>query len=1157
MIDDRAHAPGSRGDAEGPAGDLVTLDGERYLRIAGYDRMPPFFMTLPSESDIWLFITSNGGITAGRRDPDRSLFPYETVDKLYDAHHHTGPFTWVRILGGDRGDVLWRPFSRPPHARIERNLYKNTTGNRLVFEEIDHDLGLAFRYRWTSSDDVGLVRTSWLTNTGASRARVHLLDGLRNVLPFGAPLALTQGSSCLVDAYKRTDYDPATRLALYSLTARIVDRPEAAEQLRANAIWLRGLDSARVSVAIDALDTFRRGREPESPLELRGRRGNYIVSSPLTLERGDCATWHIVADVGLSHVDLAALQQRLCSGGASAIDIQRSLDHAGRRLLARVASADGMQLTAGEEISVHHFTNVLFNVMRGGVFDRGYELPAADFRRFLHLRNRGVAERHLPALDALPETCNVREIATLAERAGDADLTRLSLEYLPLTFGRRHGDPSRPWNRFSIRVTNDDSTHALHYEGNWRDIFQNWEALCFSFPGFLPSVVATFVNASTIDGFNPYRISRDGIDWEVVDPDDPWSHIGYWGDHQIAYLLRLLEALERTDPARLRTLLEERIFSYAAVPYRLAPYEDVVRDPHATITFDAEAAQRIARQVERMGTDARLLLDESGDIYHATLLEKLLVPALSKLSNFIPDGGIWMNTQRPEWNDANNALVGNGVSVVTLCYLRRYLRFLVGLLDESRHRSTSLSAEVASWLRSVGAALESEAELLRRDVTDVDRRRLMDRLGESFSSYRAQVYAHGFSSRTEVAIADVVSLAERALAFLERAIAANRRADGLYHSYKLLRLENDSAALEDLYEMLEGQVAALACGAVSASETIEVVECLFSSPLYRRDQKSFLLYPERRLPAFIDRNVVPESHAERIGLVADLLRAGEGSIVARDAGGVVRFHGDLANAADLRATLERLERHPAWAERVRRDRDRVLECFEEVFRHHAYTGRSGTMYAYEGLGCIYWHMTAKLLLAIQEIAIDAIDAGESDAITQKLASAYRRVRSGFGFTKTPAEYGAFPTDPYSHTPPDGGAQQPGMTGQVKEEILVRFGELGVRVEAGIVRFRPALLAEEEFLRAPGVFRVVDVNGDARSIEVAEGMLAFTFCQVPVLYEIGATGRRVIAHLRDGTSVEIPSDRLDERLSTSLLERRGDLSLIHVSVARDALVLQHR
>ncbi len=46
----------------------------------------------------------------------------------------------------------------------------------------------------------------------------------------------------------------------------------------------------------------------------------------------------------------------------------------------------------------------------------------------------------------------------------------------------------------------------------------------------------------------------------------------------------------------------------------------------------------------------------------------------------MPDGGIWMNTQRPEWNDANNALVGRGLSVVTLAYLRRYLAFVRTML---------------------------------------------------------------------------------------------------------------------------------------------------------------------------------------------------------------------------------------------------------------------------------------------------------------------------------------------------------------------------------------------------------------------------------------------------------------------------------------------
>jgi hypothetical protein len=76
-----------------------------------------------------------------------------------------------------------------------------------------------------------------------------------------------------------------------------------------------------------------------------------------------------------------------------------------------------------------------------------------------------------------------------------------------------------------------------------------------------------------------------------------------------------------------------------------------------------------------------------------------------------------------------------------------------------------------------------------------------------------------------------------------------------------------------------------------------------------------------------------------------------------------------------------------------------------------------------------------LLLAVQEIFWadrESTSAGNS-AISHKLRETYYRVREGLGFNKSPLHYGAFPTDPYSHTPGHSGAQQPGMTGQVKED----------------------------------------------------------------------------------------------------------------------------
>ena len=115
---------------------------------------------------------------------------------------------------------------------------------------------------------------------------------------------------------------------------------------------------------------------------------------------------------------------------------------------------------------------------------------------------------------------------------------------------------------------------------------------------------------------------------------------------------------------------------------------------------------------------------------------------------------------------------------------------------------------------------------------------------------------------------------------------------------------------------------------------------------------------------------------------------------------------------------------------------------------------------------------------------------------------YFRVRAGIGYEKTVAEYGAFPTDPYSHTPGRGGAKQPGMTGQVKEEILTRRGELGIRVENGTVGFRPTLLkAERVHATSPTQFAYFDVAGRSRSLALPPGSLAFTLCQVPVVYEL--------------------------------------------------------
>jgi hypothetical protein len=554
-----------------------------------------------------------------------------------------------------------------------------------------------------------------------------------------------------------------------------------------------------------------------------------------------------------------------------------------------------------------------------------------------------------------------------------------------------------------------------------------------------------------------------------------------------------------------------------------------------------------------MGADGKLVLDADGNPYLVNLLEKLLVPLLSKLGNLVLDGGIWLNTQRPEWNDANNALVGHGISVVTLCYMRRYLRFLQELLA-GQQGTVELSAEVSRWLSDTAAALADIRPWLGHGPVSARQRwEALQKLGQAASRYRQSVYAGtSFTGKVQQPLALVHELLAHALAAIDHSIRTNRREDGMYHAYNVLDLGAGEARVDRLYLMLEGQVAVLSSGAIDPGEAASLVESLFTSDLYRPDQRSFMLYPDRQLPGFLEKNRIPEAGVRSIPLLQQMLDAGDGRIASRDSSGCCRFSADLTSVRELDARLDSLAKD--YGKAIDAARGPLRELYEAVFKHREFTGRSGTMFGFEGLGCIYWHMVSKLLLAIQENFNTALQGGAPDPVCRHLSSLYYRVRDGIGFNKTPDEYGAFPADPYSHTPRHGGARQPGMTGQVKEEVLSRFGELGLQVQDGMVSFQPSLLRECEFGAETRPFRFLDVDGKWQELQVPARGLAFTWCQVPVVYRLVDRGRPAMTVVReDGTSQALPTLSLPEDLSNEIFRRSGRVRQLSLDLPRDVLL----
>ena len=1115
-------------------GEIVEIGGERYFKITNSNAMAPFLMSLVSGSDQWMFASSTGALTAGRRNADNALFPYYTDDKIHDSVDLTGAKTIIRVTMGERTG-LWEPLSPRfdgPY-RVVRSLYKSVYGNKLILEEINHDLGLAYTSAWMMSDRFGFVRRASLCNLGHEPVVVSVLDGIQNILPSGLSQRFQMEYSTLADGYKESELHRPTGLGLFRLSSIPADQPRPRESLRATAVWCEGITAERHLLCAAQLDRFRHGEMLEDEFLVRGRRGAYFVQTTLTLSSRQKQEWSLVADVSLDAADVAETVALLSSGGDLRGQIDHDIAEGTENLMRIVGEAGGLQKTRDERNVWRHYSNTLFNVMRGGLPDCGYQIPRDDFAAFLSAANRPLAEKHAGFLVSLPQSVHRDVLLQQARGQGDADLERLAYEYLPLTFSRRHGDPSRPWNIFTIDVKGLHGERVLNYQGNWRDIFQNWEALAHSFPGFAESMIFKFLDASTVDGYNPYRITRDGFDWEVLDPHDTWSYIGYWGDHQVAYLLRLLEVTAKFSPQALPDLLSRRVFTFANVPYRIKSYEDILKDPHATIDFDLALDHEIRARAALMGSDGKVLLDRDGVPYRVDLAEKLIVCILARLFNFVPGAGLWMNTQRPEWNDANNALVGNGVSMVTLCYLRRFLVFTRNLFSQAGVPSVELSGAVATAFASVTCVLRAHAPMLTGEISDASRRTILDGLGRAGSDYRADVYANGLSGAEAVPVSALTDLCDLAIRYIDHSIRSNKRTDGLYHAYNLLEFREDGIAVRRLQEMLEGQVAVLSSGALSPSEAADLLDALRVSKLYREDQNSYLLYPDKTLPGFFDKNNIPaDGLAECPSLVA-MITNGDKRIVIKDVNGVAHFNSAFYNVSVLEQALTPLD---LGEDEVAR----IMALYETVFHHRSFTGRSGSFYKYEGLGCIYWHMVSKLLLSVGEMMEQTTNAAE----LERLRTRYLDIRDGLGVHKSPAVYGAVPLDPYSHTPGFAGVQQPGMTGQVKEDIISRIGEMGAAFENGCIRFSGDMIKRDEILTEPARFDYFDVDGAKRNLELAAGCLAFTICQVPVVMHAGGDHEIEITS-PDGFRRLHAGLRLDAETSKAIFKRNGAVRRLDV------------
>ena len=104
-----------------------------------------------------------------------------------------------------------------------------------------------------------------------------------------------------------------------------------------------------------------------------------------------------------------------------------------------------------------------------------------------------------------------------------------------------------------------------------------------------------------------------------------------------------------------------------------------------------------------------------------------------------------------------------------------------------------------------------------------------------------------------------------------------------------------------------------------------------------------------------------------------------------------------------------------------------------------------------------------------------------------------------------------------------------------------------------MRFDPGLLRAEEFVAEPTSFRFLGVDNEWQELALPARSLAFTWCQVPVIYQLdegAAPGLTV--HYRSGESLPSAELRLPPDLTGEISLRSGLVTRLELSIPQGLL-----
>lgn len=673
------------------------LDGKAYI-LEDYHRLPPFSSFLPGLAGIkgipmWVYYTNRGqGVNSfGIHHKNNAIMEFNPANTAYENTAIKGFRTFIRKEG-----TVYEPFfSSMTKAKRKFSIQQNS----FEIEEIEKEQELKIRVKYyvLPLENIGaLVRKVEITNLSKKEQELEVVDGLPKIIPYGIKNSEYKEMSNLLKSWADIK-NIENNVPYYSMRSSSDDSAEVSE-VEGGYYYLTVAGGEIQPVIYDPEAVFSYDTTFVQPIRLEEEGLEGI------LQKEQCFANKVPCG-------FTPFKLKLASEGNFTFHTM-----------------------IGFSQTTEQINEKLDKIKEEGFFDRK-EVLAAECCEELTKDVRTVTG--VPLFDSYVEYSYMDNFLRGGYPFVFGQGDKKSVIHL---FSRKHGDPERDYNFFSI-----NGEYYSQGNGNFRDVNQNRRNDLLFHKEVGDFNIKTFYQLIQIDGYNPlevrpstFRIKKEEEDaaeeflkkaapkeWQVlfdtarkpftpgkiagtlaryavsltISEDDFLTKLlafstqnieagfgeGYWSDHW-DYNLDLIENYLKVYPEKKEALLfEDKTYRYYDSPARVLPRSEkyVILSKgglrqYGALVHDMEKESKAG--FVKKGTN--WLKNKKGDYVTATLMAKLINLSLIKFTTLDPEGmGIEMEGGKPGWNDAMNGLPGLfGSGMPETLELKRVLEFVLEAL---------------------------------------------------------------------------------------------------------------------------------------------------------------------------------------------------------------------------------------------------------------------------------------------------------------------------------------------------------------------------------------------------------------------------------------------------------------------------------------------